>query len=216
MLYGFTENFVLPLSHDEVVHGKGSLIGKMPGDEWQKFANLRLLFGYMYAQPGKKMLFMGCEFGQVREWAHDMSLEWHVLQYPVHRGSAELGGAVEPGLSRAARRCTSSTPTPPGSNGWTAMTLPPALFPFCAKAGRRLMKFWSSAISLPCRATDTGSACLPADIWRELLNSDAQEYGGSGMGNLGGVHAEAVPTHGRPFSVSLTLPPLSALFLKAE
>src|SRR5579872_6186615 len=86
MLYGFTENFVLPLSHDEVVHGKGSLVGKMPGDEWQRFANLRLLFGYMFAQPGKKMLFMGCEFGQVREWAHDTSLEWDVLQYPVHYG----------------------------------------------------------------------------------------------------------------------------------
>src|SRR5437667_9303891 len=86
MLYGFTESFVLPLSHDEVVHGKGSLIGKMPGDEWQKFANLRLLYGYMFAQPSKKLLFMGDEFGQVREWGHDMSLEWHVTQYPVHSG----------------------------------------------------------------------------------------------------------------------------------
>ena len=110
MLYGFTENFVLPLSHDEVVHGKGSLIGKMPGDEWQKFANLRLLYGYMFAQPGKKLLFMGDEFGQVREWGHDMSLEWHVLQFPVHSGVQKWVEQLnrvyreEPGASRDRQR----------------------------------------------------------------------------------------------------------------
>ena len=126
MLYGFTENFVLPLSHDEVVHGKGSLIGKMPGDEWQRFANLRLLFGYMYAQPGKKLLFMGCEFGQVREWAHDTSLEWHVLQYPVHYGVQNWVEQSEPGLCASSPRCTNSIPIRQASNGSTATTTRPA------------------------------------------------------------------------------------------
>jgi 1,4-alpha-glucan branching enzyme len=158
MLYSFQENFVLPLSHDEVVHGKGSLIGKMPGDEWQKFANLRLLFGYMYAQAGKKLLFMGGEFGQVREWAHDTSLEWHVLQYQVHRG----------------------------------------------------VQAWVEQLN---RLYRVGAP--HGGYWREMLNSDAREYAGSGIGNFGGVQAEEMPMHGRPFSLKLTLPPLGALFLKA-
>ena len=133
MLYGFTENFVLPLSHDEVVHGKGSLIGKMPGDEWQRFANLRLLFGYMFAQPGKKLLFMGDEFGQVREWAHDSSLEWDVLQYPVHYG---LQSWVEQ-LNRLYRGEPAlhelTIPIPKDSSGSTATTTPPARSPCCAR-----------------------------------------------------------------------------------
>ena len=132
MLYAFTENFVLPLSHDEVVHGKGSLIGKMPGDEWQRFANLRVLFGYMYAQPGKKLLFMGDEFGQVREWTHDTSLEWHVLQYPVHSG---LQSWVEQ-LNRLYREQPALHLTrydPAASSGSTAMTATPARFRFCGR-----------------------------------------------------------------------------------
>ncbi len=139
MLYGFTENFVLPLSHDEVVHGKGSLIGKMPGDEWQRFANLRLLFGYMFAQPGKKMLFMGCEFGQVREWAHDTSLEWHVLEYPVHRGVQNWVAQLNQ-VYREQPALHQLDSDPQGSSGSTAMTPLPALSHCCARAGRRPMK----------------------------------------------------------------------------
>jgi 1,4-alpha-glucan branching enzyme len=215
MLYGFTENFVLPLSHDEVVHGKGSLIGKMPGDEWQKFANLRLLFGYMYAQPGKKMLFMGCEFGQVREWAHDMSLEWHVLQYPVHKGVqnwvAQLNQVYreQPALHQL--------DTDAAGFEWVDCNDTAASIISLLRKSRSP----ADEILIVCNFTPVPRYGYRVGVpsggfWRELLNSDAQEYGGSGMGNLGGVHAEAQPTHGRPFSLSLTLPPLCALFLKPE
>jgi 1,4-alpha-glucan branching enzyme len=215
MLYGFTENFVLPLSHDEVVHGKGSLIGKMPGDEWQKFANLRLLFGYMYAQSGKKLLFMGDEFGQVREWAHDTSLEWHVLQYPVHRGVQTW--LAELNRTYAEQTALHELDTDPAGFEWvdcndTAASVISLL---------RRSKSAKDTILVVCNFTplprENYRVGVPSGgFWRELLNSDAREYGGSGWGNFGGVMAQAKPTHGRPYSVSLTLPPLAALFLKAD
>ncbi|MGA2390594.1 MAG: 1,4-alpha-glucan branching protein GlgB [Candidatus Sulfotelmatobacter sp.] len=215
MLYSFHENFVLPLSHDEVVHGKGSLIGKMPGDEWQRFANLRLLFAYMYAQPGKKLMFMGCEFGQVREWGHDSSLEWHVLQYPVHSGVqnwvAELNRAYreEPGLHVLDNNA--------GGFEWVdcndSLTSTISLL--------RKTESPQDTVLVVCNFTPVVRTGYRVGVptggyWRELLNSDAKEYGGTGIGNLGGVHAEATEAHGRPYSLRLTLPPLGALFLKCQ
>jgi 1,4-alpha-glucan branching enzyme len=215
MLYGFTENFVLPLSHDEVVHGKGSLIGKMAGDEWQKFANVRLLFGYMFAQPGKKLLFMGDEFGQVREWTHDSSLEWHVLQYPLHRG---LQSWVEQ-LNRLYRHepAMHELDTDPSGFEWIDCNDHAASTLSLLRKG----KSSKDRIVVACNFTPIPRVGyrlgVPAGgFWRELLNSDAKEYGGGGMGNLGGVVAEEQPAHGRPYSLNLTLPPLAAVFLKAE
>ena len=215
MLYGFTENFVLPLSHDEVVHGKGSLIGKMPGDEWQRFANLRLLFGYMFAQPGKKLLFMGDEFGQVREWTHDTSLEWHVLQYPLHRG---VQSWVEQ-LNRVYRSeaALHQLDTDPAGFEWVD----------CNDSATSVLSLLRKAKSpqetvlIVCNFTPVPRPSYRVGVpsggfWRELLNSDAREYGGSGLGNLGGLLAEAQPAHGRPYSLNLVLPPLAAVFLKAE
>jgi 1,4-alpha-glucan branching enzyme len=215
MLYSFTENFVLPLSHDEVVHGKGSLIGKMPGDEWQRFANLRVLFGYMYAQPGKKLLFMGGEFGQVREWTHDTSLEWHVLQYPVHSGIQKW---VEQ-LNRVYREqpALHELDNDPAGFEWidcndnAASTI--SLLRKARSPGERIVVV-SNFTPVPRLAYRIG---VPSGgFWRELLNSDSSDYGGTNMGNGGGVQAEPIPAHGRPYSVSLTLPPLAVLFLKAE
>jgi 1,4-alpha-glucan branching enzyme len=215
MLYGFTENFVLPLSHDEVVHGKGSLIGKMPGDEWQKFANLRLLFAYMYAQPGKKLLFMGDEFGQVREWAHDTSLEWHVLQYPFHRGVQSWMEQLnrlyreQPGMHQL--------DTDPAGFEWVDCNDAAASVVSLLRKG----KSPKDTVLAVCNFTPIPRASYRVGVpsggfWRELLNSDAKEYGGSGLGNLGGCTAEEIQAHGRPHSLNLVLPPLAALFLKPE
>jgi len=213
MLYSFHENFVLPLSHDEVVHGKGSLFGKMPGDEWQKFANLRLLFGYMYAQPGKKLLFMGDEFGQVREWAHDTSLEWHVLRYPVHSGLQSWVQQLNRLYGQEA--ALHELDTNPAGFEWVDCNDNATSVVSLLRKG----KSPQDVILVVCNFTPVPRIGYRVGVpqggyWREILNSDAKEYAGSGMGNLGGVQATDQPLHGRPYSVTLTLPPLGALFLK--
>jgi 1,4-alpha-glucan branching enzyme len=215
MIYAYHENFVLPLSHDEVVYGKGSLLRKMPGDEWQKCANLRLLLGYMYAQPGKKLLFMGGELGQWDEWYHEAGLGWHLLEHPMHKGVqrwvADLNQFYQ------------------NETALHAQDFEPAGFQWidCNDSQQ-------SAISLlrrgPLEKDTLIAACnftpVPrhhyligaprGGVWREVLNSDASDYGGSGQGNLGAVIASGSPFHGLSFSLNITLPPLAAVFLKWE
>ena len=211
MKYAFSENFVMPLSHDEVVYGKSSLLGKMPGDDWQKFANLRLLLGYMYAQPGKKLLFMGGEFGQRREWAHDSSLDWHLLNYPAHAG---LKRWVED-LNRFYR----SQPalyqmdfTPSGFEWVDCNDIEQSVVSFIRKGRDNKDVVLVAANFTPVPRLNYGVGVPRLGFWRELLNSDAREYGGSGHGNLGGVEAVRIPLQGRPYSMTITLPPLAAVF----
>jgi len=215
MLYAFTENFVLPLSHDEVVHGKGALLSKMPGDTWQKFANLRLLLGYMYGQPGKKLLFMGGEFGQWREWNHDESLEWHLLDYAPHAG---LQRWVE-NLNHLYRSEPSLYELDFSSAGFEWVD--------CNDSDQNVISFLRKGragddfVLVACNFTPVTRFNYKVGVprggfWKELLNGDAREYGGSGHGNLGGVEAVPVSFHGRPYSLDMTLPPLSTVFFKSE
>jgi 1,4-alpha-glucan branching enzyme len=213
MLYSFHENFVLPLSHDEVVHGKGSLIGKMPGDEWQKFANLRLLFAYMYAQPGKKLLFMGGEFGQVSEWSHDRSLDWNVLEYPLHRGMLTwIEHLNHMYKNEAALHWFDNDPQ---GFEWVDCNDAPTSVISLLRKGRSP----DDGILVVCNFTPVPRLGYMVGVphggyWREILNSDGSVYGGSGMGNMGGTEALPTEIHGRPYGLRLTLPPLGALFLK--
>ena len=215
MLYGFTENFVLPLSHDEVVHGKGSLLNKMPGDEWQKFANLRLLFAYMYAQPGKKLLFMGDEFGQGNEWSHDRSLDWWVLQFPVHHGAQAWVRDLNH-LYRNHSALHEIEVDPHGFEWIDCNDAPMSVISLLRKA-----KNPRDCILVACNFTPVPRNEYRVGVpfggwWKELLNSDGKEYAGSGMGNGGGAMAEKIPQHGRPYSLKLLLPPLAAVFFKPE
>ncbi len=214
MLYAFTENFVLPLSHDEVVHGKGSLLAKMPGDPWQKFANLRLLLGYMYGQPGKKLLFMGGEFAQEREWNHETELDWHLLEDPRHRGVQrwvrDLNHAYRAFSALHQLDCE-----PEGFAWIEPEDCERSVLVFLRKDRR------DDLVLVACNFTPVPRPHYRVGVprpgfWREILNSDAEVYGGSGWGNLGGVQAEAIPAHGRPYSLDLTLPPLGVVFLRWE
>jgi 1,4-alpha-glucan branching enzyme len=211
-LYAFTENFVLPLSHDEVVHGKGSLASKMPGDAGQRLAHLRLLLGYQYAQPGKKLLFMGGEFGQWREWDHETGLDWHLLSDPRHAGVQRWVADLNR-VYRAQPALHELDCAPEGFAWIDPHDADQSVLSFMRR-GRSP----DAVVVVVCNFTPVPRQPYRVGVplagwWRELLNSDAVEYGGTGWGNLGGVEASPVPWHGQPYSVVLTLPPLGVLFL---
>jgi len=215
MLYAFTENFVLPLSHDEVVHGKGSLVGKMPGDEWQRFANLRLLLGCMYAQPGKKLLFMGGEFGQVKEWNHDESLEWHVLQYPSHSGLQKWSEDLNH-IYRREPALYEIDSDPAGFEWIDCSDSDQSVLTFLRRGKSTGDLILSACNFTPVPRTNYRIGVPRGGYWEEIANSDAGQYWGGNWGNLGGVEASPVLHHGRPWSVSVVLPALSILLFKSK
>ena len=212
-MYAYNEHFVLALSHDEVVHGKRSLLGKTTGDAWRRFADLRLLFGYMWALPGKKLLFMGGEFGQWREWDHESELDWPLLDFPAHEGIrrwiADLNALyrAEPSMHRLEM-------APEGFRWIDCHDADHSVLSLLRLGGQD-----DAPIAAVCNFTPVPRrgyrVGVPiAGTWIELLNSDATAYGGSGLGNLGEVEARPEPAHGLPFSLDLTLPPLAAIFLR--
>jgi 1,4-alpha-glucan branching enzyme len=212
LMYAFTENFILPLSHDEVVHGKGSLYGKMAGDRWQKHANLRVLYAYMWAHPGKKLLFMGGEFAQEAEWSHERSLDWHLLE---HADKAGIQALVRD-LNKAYRAEPAlwEVDFEPEGFYWIEPNDAEANVVAFARTGKgfeRVLVFVANLSPVPRGPYRLG---LPrAGRWRELVNTDSGFYGGTDTGNLGGVEAEPIPWHGQPYSAEFTLPPLAALWL---
>lgn len=213
--YAFFENFVLPLSHDEVVYGKGSILAKMPGDDWQKRANLRLLLGYMFTHPGKKLLFMGAEFGQWEEWYHEKSLDWHLLEYPTHQGIKQFVSD----LNNLYKRESSLHELDCDMRGFRWVDCND-----CQKSAISFLRFGNSrdnTILTVCNFTPVPHHNYRVGVpyggfWREVLNSDAREYGGAGYGNFGGVEASPVSSHGMYYSLSLILPPLGIVILKKE
>jgi 1,4-alpha-glucan branching enzyme len=247
MMYAFSENFVLPLSHDEVVHGKGSLLGKMPGDEWRRFAGLRSLLAYMWAHPGKQLLFMGSEWGQGTEWSADNGLDWWVLDFDVHQGVQRLSRDLNAvyrrtpalwqldtspegfswidandaqGNTLSFLRMSAPRDTAPGAAGEYARG---AARDIVRDAARDAARDEDDRDVIACIANFSAVPHLKYRIglpragrWREVLNTDAAIYGGSGVGNMGGVEAVPEPWHGRPASATITIPPMGVLWLIPE
>jgi 1,4-alpha-glucan branching enzyme len=214
-MYASSESFVMPLSHDEVVYGKGSLLRKMPGDDWQKFANLRLLFSYLWSQPGKKLLFMGGEIAQWNEWNHDTSLDWHLEDEPRHAGIARMVSMLnglyryDPALHEGDAEASGFSWID-GSNSRDSVLV-------YARQGHRPEDVVVVALNFtPVPQLNFRIGVPRPGHWREAFNSDAQEYGGSGHGNLGGVSAVPVPWNGRRQSIVVSLPPLGAVFFTAR
>ena len=212
LMYAFSENFILPLSHDEVVHGKGSLLVKMPGDRWQRLANLRALYGFMWAHPGKKLLFMGGELAQEQEWSHDRSLDWHLLERPEHQGVQTLVRDLNR-LYRDEPALWELDSDPAGFRWLEASDAGDNTLAFLRLAadGRRVLACACNLSPVPRFDRRIG---LPyGGRWSEVLNTDSEFYGGSAVGNLGGVESEPVPWHEQPFSARVNLPPLGVVWL---
>ena len=212
LLYAFSENFILPLSHDEVVHGKGSLYEKMVGDRWQKFANLRALYAHMWAHPGKKLLFMGNELAQEREWSHERSLDWHLLEQPEHAGIQALVRDLnhiyrgEPALWEVDSDPAGFYWLEPNDSDNNVIA-----YARVSRGGERVLVFVANLSPVPRPAYRLG---LPrSGRWREAINTDSSYYGGGDIGNYGGVEAEPIPWHGQQFSAEVTLPPLAGVWL---
>ncbi|WP_294181722.1 1,4-alpha-glucan branching protein GlgB [uncultured Schumannella sp.] len=210
-LYAFSENFLLPISHDEVVHGKGSLLSKMPGDQWQKLANVRAYLAFMWAHPGKQLLFMGSEFGQPSEWSEQRGLDWWILDQPAHQGLSRLVGQ----LNRVYRENAALWSVDNDAAGfeWIANDPEHNIVAFLRRG--------TAGDTMACLVNFGGNPVGPyrvglpaAGRWDEVLNTDALEFGGSGVGNFGGIEADLTPWHGRPASVELTIPPLAAVWLR--
>ena len=215
LLYAFFERFILPISHDEVVYGKRSLIGRMPGDNWQRFANLRVYLAFMWTHPGKKLLFMGTEFGQSDEWNHDAELAWRLLEDPMHAGVRRLLGDLN-ALFRGERALHARDFTPDGFRWVVVDDRAQSVLAWLRMdpdGGAPVLVAFNFT-PVPRRGYRVG---VPATgRWREILNTDAEAYGGSGLGNMGSATAAADPAHGLPASLELTLPPLAAIALQVE
>ncbi len=213
--YAFTENFVLPLSHDEVVHEKGSLLEKMPGDDWQKFANLRLMLGYMYTHPGKKLLFMGGEFGQRGEWSHEESLHWHLLQEPMHSGLAQW--IKDLNMFYRSEPCLYATDFDPAGFAWIDHSdWEQSVISYLRRSPDRDFDLAVVCNNTPLPRPSYRIGVPRPGLWQEVLNSDAREYCGSGWGNLGGARTSMQPCHGFRQSLTLNLPPLGLILLKYQ